>query len=118
MILAATVLYIPDFIWLQILMTIYLTQFAAIYLVHYKPFEDPTVQRLEVFNELTTMLLLSIVYCFTPLVPEKRHEMIGKLYMTVVGANICAHFFFLIKNFFKHMRQALLKCQRRQKQKE
>ena len=71
MILAATILYIPDFIWLQIFMTIYLTQFAAIYLVHYKPFEDPLVQRLEVFNEITTILLLHVIYCFTPLLPEK-----------------------------------------------
>ena len=43
MLLAATCMFLYKHLWLQILISIYATQFTACYLVNYKPFEDGLV---------------------------------------------------------------------------
>jgi len=45
--------YCYDFVWLQLAVQIYCTIFATVYLLEFKPFEDPLPQKLEVFNEVT-----------------------------------------------------------------
>ena len=78
-----------------------MTTFGAVYLVHFNPFEEPRLQGLEVLNELTTILLLSIVYCFTPLLEKHHHSKIGVLFMAVIVANISTHLFFLVGDLLK-----------------
>ena len=65
-------------------------------MVHFKPFESALVQRLEVFNELTTILLFGIIYCFTALTPHSTHPYVGLYFMFTIIFNISIHLFFLI----------------------
>jgi hypothetical protein len=39
-----------------------LTTFTACYLAHVKPFKEQLVHRLEIFNEMTTNLMFSMIY--------------------------------------------------------
>lgn len=70
---------------------------TACYLVHYKPFTDPLVQQLDVFNELTTDTLFSLVYCFTGLTKVKTHLTIAYFFMGVICINVTTHLYFLLK---------------------
>lgn len=59
---AMTCLYLEDYLFLQMIISIYATTFSGCYLLHFVPFEEPLQHRLEVFNEVTTILLYSTAY--------------------------------------------------------
>ena len=60
--LALTCLYLEDYLWLQMQLSIYVTLLSGCYLGHFTPFEEPLQQKLEVFNEATTILLYATAY--------------------------------------------------------
>jgi len=68
--LALTALKNENFVWLQIALQIYLTLAQAVYLLHFKPFDNSLVQKLEVYNEICSLFLLACVLCFTDLIPS------------------------------------------------
>ena len=71
---------------------------TAIYLLQYRPYVSPLLFYLEIFNELTAIVLLNIIFGFTDLVPEvKIQYMIGWLFVGVIVINISVHLFFLVK---------------------
>lgn len=41
---------------------------SGCYILHFKPFEDPLINRLEAMNETTTLLLIDLICLFTPLI--------------------------------------------------
>jgi len=65
--LAVTCLYLENSIWLQVQISLYVTLLTASYLLHFMPFEAASQQRLEVFNEITTILLLATTYTLAEL---------------------------------------------------
>ena len=46
---------------------IYATNFTGCYLVHFKPFEERFLGRMEIFNEITNILLYGLAYTLTDL---------------------------------------------------
>jgi len=106
MILAITCLYLKDHLWLQMLLSIYITLFQGCYLVHITPFEESLQGKLEVFNELTTITLYITAYTLAEMPldyanPENaanQHEMSSKFFIAALAGNIATHLFFLLMN--------------------
>ena len=90
-----------------------LTSFiTAIFLLHYRPYVSPLLFYLEIFNEITAMVLLNIIFGFTDLVPEvKIQYMIGRLFVGVILINISVHLFFLVKTTAVDLK---LNCKKKQ----
>lgn len=82
------------------------TTLTACYIAHVVPYEEPLVHKLELFNEVTTNIMFSIIYAFA-IVPEKDHEPIGNLFMVVIMFNVCTHLWFLLSDVFGKL---YLKC--------
>jgi hypothetical protein len=78
----------------------WLTTLTACYIVHVVPYEEPLVHKLELFNEVTTNLLFSMIYAFA-ITPEKDHDTIGLFFMIVILFNVCTHLYFLLKDVCK-----------------
>jgi hypothetical protein len=72
-----------------------LTTVTACYIAHVVPFEDPLVHKLELFNEVTTNILFSMIYSFA-ITPKKDHEMTGIFFMVVIVFNCFTHLYFLM----------------------
>jgi len=60
--------YCYHFVWLQLAVQIYCTIFSAWYLLEFRPFDDPLVQKLEVFNEVIALSMINLLFCFTDLI--------------------------------------------------
>ena len=52
-------------IFVQVLSKQVLSFIQIAYLVHFRPFEKPLLQKLEVFNEVTTILLVDLITIFS-----------------------------------------------------
>lgn len=84
---------------------------TAVYLLHYRPFKEPLLLYLEIFNEVTAMVLLNIIFGFTDLVPEVLMQfLIGWLFVGVVVINIVVHLFFLVQTTVVDLR---LNCKKK-----
>lgn len=57
---------------IQLSLTIVLIMFAACYILHFKPFEEQLINRLEVMNETTTLLLVNLIFMFTPIIDSPK----------------------------------------------
>ena len=52
-------------IFVQVLSKQVLSFIQIAYLVHFRPFEEPLLQKLEIFNEVTTILLVDLITIFS-----------------------------------------------------
>ena len=77
-----------------------LTTMTALYISHVIPFEDPLVHKLEIFNEVCTNIMFSIIYSFA-IVPEKDHNTVGFVFMGIIIVNVCTHLYFLMTDILK-----------------
>ena len=81
-----TVILFDDFVWLQIA-----TQYACcvlmiIYYGYVWPFENHTVTKLEILNEVLTLFLCYFMLCFTDWVPDSSMRYyIGWLFIATVS---------------------------------
>ena len=74
---------------------------SACFLLNFSPFQESLPLRLEIFNEITTVLLLYTVTCFTNFVPDVHTQVfIGYFFICLMIANMAAHLFFLLRSSF------------------
>jgi hypothetical protein len=72
------------------------------YLLNFRPFDNPLVQRLEVMNESFTLLLMYIVTTFNKLWIEDEYarDVMGYTLVSLISANIVINFFFLFRTIY------------------
>lgn len=84
---------------MQINILILLTLISTAYLVAFKPFNSVLLQRLEVFNEVTSFALLYTCIYFTPYFDIEEHQEIrsdlGWVFNGFMVMNMSVHLFFL-----------------------
>lgn len=72
---------------------------ASGYLLVFKPFNSVLLQRLEVFNEMTSFALLYTCIYFTPYVDIEEHfeinTYLGWIFNGIMVVNMSVHLFFL-----------------------
>lgn len=89
-------------VWLGIAVQILTCLFSTIFLLTFRPFEEPLMQSLEVFNEITGLVLLYHVLYFTPILPSVvMQAKIGYSFIICMGANMATHLFFLLRATFR-----------------
>lgn len=73
----------------------------VIYLLTFWPFEDPIFTKIEVMNELTSILLLYHLFTFTDWIPDaSKRYMMGWSFIVIMACNLGVHFFILSRNSF------------------
>ena len=87
-----------------------LTMIETIYLLVFKPFEEPLLQRLELFNEFTSIMLLYATLCFTEYIyndTAKSH--IGWVFVGGMAVNMSVHLFFMVRGSCQDCKKKMLK---------
>jgi hypothetical protein len=117
MLFAATCLHLRNSVWLQMLITIYIGTFQACLLLHFKPYTEPLILRLEVFNEVTNLLLFLHAYMLTDLTVisevdnlREVHRYVSLYFGKIIVWNLLVHLFFLLRSVIK---RAILYCKYR-----
>ena len=100
---------------LFIFVLLLMTMIEAIYLFTFVPFETNLMQNLEVFNEITSFILLYISLGFTEFISDATLEDdLGWVFNGIMGVNICVHFYFMIRSTCSDIKK---KCRERKAKK-
>ena len=76
-----------------------ITLLSACYMLHFKPFSDPLLNKLEVVNEVTTLFLISVTYTFTDMFMSAKFKYgIGFVFVFGFASCIATHLFFLFED--------------------
>ena len=92
-----TVIFMQDYIWFALCVQMYFTFGLLVLLFTWKPLEDKREFRVEVFNELTILLLSYTLISFTNFIHDAEFKnTVGYAYITVSFANIGTHLSLLL----------------------
>lgn len=87
---------------LQLGAAIFITLMSGCYILHFKPFEDPLLNKLEAMNELVTLFLINVTYTFTDIFESARFKYnIGFVFVLGLATCISIHLFFLFKDMIR-----------------
>ena len=111
LIFSAAALFLSQYPVLQLISLYYVTTLMIIFLMWHMPFEEPWDNLTEVFNEVTTILLLYFMNTFSDFVPEASQRYQNAwFFIAILSVNILFHLSFLAKGILDEL---LLKCERR-----
>jgi hypothetical protein len=96
-----------QYLVLGLAVNICLVLIQVTYLVLYKPFEDPLLQKLEIFNELSTLVAIDLMFVFTDTYSHQAHEHVGYAFVFVLCINILTHMFFLVRATCRNIRLSI-----------
>ena len=87
-----SVVYLPEHLWLQLMIQFYISTAMVIYLVWFSPLMDKSACQIEAFNEVSTIFLMYHLLSFSDFVPsvETRNYM-GYSFIFFVCINIAVH---------------------------
>ena len=81
-----------EYVILQLGLSIVITLVAVCYILEFKPFEEPIINRLEVMTEFFTILLLCVTYTFTDLFDDTEFQYnIGFVFIVLMCLCIGGH---------------------------
>lgn len=93
-----TVVFFPNFTWLQLASTFTFIQIMWNYLIYFYPMENLFTNRMEIFGELTNHVLMYHMMLFTQFVAdEKVRYNIGYSFILFMAIFICVHLFFMLR---------------------
>jgi len=95
----------------------YLSTAMVIYLLWFWPFADNFFTRIEVMNEVTSILMLYLMLVFSDWVPDPEvRYTFGWVYIGVFCVNGTVHFFFLLRDLLKRLPfEVYIKCRFKKK---
>ena len=77
---------------------------SACYITLFKPFEEQLINRLEIMNEVITLLLVHLIYLFTPLIESQKLKYeLGFAFIGILAGCIAVHLFFLLKDIIERL---------------
>jgi len=93
-----------------------MTMIEAAYLFVCSPFETQLMQGLEVFNEMTSFILLYIALGFTQFISDDALKLdLGWVFNSIMGINICVHLYFMLRSTARDCKK---KCRERKMKKQ
>ena len=81
------------------------TLLVLAYLFIYKPFDKSLMQKLEVFNTYTELVLLYIVLCFTNANEFRDYLIYDMAFIVCLAGNITVHMSLLLKSTFVDLKK-------------
>ena len=90
------------------------TELSAIFLINEKPFEDPFRNKMEIFNELILLLLITTTLCFTGVMDTEITVDVAWFMIGLLGIYMVTHVSSLlsdtVRKVFKYIWKMLNKC--------
>ena len=120
-----TIVFYPAFTWLQLATTFLSIQVMWNYLVYYYPMEDLFTNRMEIFGELTNLILMYHMMLFTDFVADvELRYATGYSFILFITVFISVHMYFMLKESITLIKESLAKrcaklaCVKAMKQRE
>ena len=102
-----SVIFYPHFTWLQLSITFTFIQIMWNYLIYFYPMEDYFTNTMEIFGEITNLVLMYHVLLFTDFVSDvEMRYAIGFCFIIVMGLFISVHMYLMIRDTFHKCRDS------------
>ena len=102
-ILACTIVFCDNHTYVQLFLQIGFSIFITDFFSRVRPLEEPILNYMEIYNELTILICSYLMLCFSELVENANQRIeIGWTYIMIVSLNILINWAVLI---FKTLRQ-------------
>ena len=89
---------------LQLALAVYIQIASGCYIILHQPFEEQLMNRLEVMNEVTTLLLVDLIFLFTPLIDSQVIKYnLGFTFICIFSICIAVHLLFLSIDITKQL---------------
>ncbi|TNV87652.1 hypothetical protein FGO68_gene11871 [Halteria grandinella] len=114
-IFAATIIFLHDNPMAQVNVTFYTSLLMISYLVHAQPFEEPQLNYLEIFNEITFLMLTYPVLLFTGYMDadaEFQYNIGWSMILTII-LNVVVNFIVILWEALKGAWTGIKKCRQR-----
>ena len=114
MTLAMTLIYMQEFFWAQVALQILFAQVTLFIVQWYRPLSTPYMTRIETVNEMVTIVLLTMLLCFSDFVEDPLlRRNLGFVYIAIVSIFGFAHLVMLLVKFSHRVRLIVLLLHRR-----
>ena len=114
-----SVIFWPYFTWMQLAVTFTFIQIMWNYLIYFYPMEDTFTNRMEIFSEITNLVLMYHVLLFTDFVSDVEIRYgIGFSFIGCMGVFISVHLFLMIKDTLHKCRDSARKRQKKKNDEE
>ena len=87
-----------DMFFIQLAITVLIAVIQVAYLSNYRPFEENLQNNLEIFNEVTTIMLVDILSVFSEANSQPMDLEMDMLFLVSLVSNLSVHLYFLIKS--------------------
>ena len=85
-------------LFLQMTTMVICSVIQVAYLTNWRPSSERLLQRLDIFNEWTTVILVDMLLIFSAGNLEKFDLQADCFFLAVLFGNLCVHLFFLVKS--------------------
>ena len=105
---ALSLFYLYDYVALQIIFFVLISEFYVIYFVHSRPFVKKSINNQEILNEVTTIFVSYHIVCYTDFVETADGKfMMGYSCIVVIGLNIANGVTKLLAGMIHQFRQKM-----------
>ena len=102
--------------WYQIAMLNSMAVASIIYVMWFMPFENKSMNYIEVMNEVTLLLLTYTLWCFTDFVPEaETRHLLGFVFIATSQGNVIVHLTLMVCETMKRVELGCKRCINRRK---
>ena len=84
--------------FIQLAITVLIAVIQVAYLSNYRPFEENLQNNLEIFNEVTTIMLVDILSVFSEANSQPIDLEMDMLFLVSLVSNLSVHLYFLIRS--------------------
>ena len=99
-----------DILFVQVSSMVFISIAQVAYLSYFNPIQNPLILKLDIFNEVTTVILVDVLTVFTDGNPHEPSVVMDIIFLVVLFGNISVHLYFLVKDTCY---QTKLKCKRK-----
>ena len=105
-----------SYLWVQIAMLNSMAVASIIYVMWFMPFENKSMNYIEVMNEVTLLLLTYTLWCFTDFVPEaETRHLLGFVFIATSQGNVIVHLILMVCETMKRIELGCKRCINRRK---
>jgi len=102
-------IFAPEFFLLQLFVLLGFSYLQIFYLTICKPFEREDHQKIELYDEYTTVVLTYLLMTFSIANPQDPNDFYDFAFLTVSGGNLIIHLYILTRGSYRGIKQKIIK---------
>jgi len=101
---------VQEHLFAQVVVMVFFATLQVAYLTSFKPFTEPLFMKLDILNEVTTVILVDLLVALSDANQSRFDLEVDIIFLSCLFGNLSVHIFLLMKNL---TRRIYLQCKKR-----